>query len=736
MPGAGASARFLSDEDFSSLIVMRSGRSSDETVDLVVDSRTVRNARYLDLIEGRELRTAARTVDGDDRKRRLRVPVRDYPLLVTFQKAVVSPGFELPPEELEVERERGLTAEEIIARYQGVQKIQDDRLDRWMARGRVDFHFQLAQGGSNVDITIESNYFWERGKELEWEQTDYYINGNELTWDKIPELPLIQPEKVITLPLDLTLDKTYAYRLVGQGDVGGRAAYILAFDPVDAVEGQSLYRGRLWIDRENFQRLKVSLVQTNLDLPVRSNEESDLFAPFEGPDGEDYWMMNDITGQQIWVVAGRSFVVQREVVFTDFQINPPKAEFDTRLAEAYAGNNQMLRDTSEGFRYLERLEDGTVRPAEPDTSQLFAAAGVFKDRSIDSVVPLAGINYFNYDLFDRDIQLNVLFAGVLGFVTLSKPGLFGGKVDATVDVTATALDFQDTIFAEGNESEFEEIETQPQNIALRLGVPAGQFVRFNLIGRATRRTFSVFDDAQNALDGFNVANGVDWGYQLPSDHTLTTGAVEIEFNRKGWALTGTYERANRSDWRPFGLLDRQALAAGSSTPFLEFQGGDFRDAANYQAVEIPELFEDFSRWGLSGFKEWFLTNFQKARVGFDYLDGEDLDRFSQYEFSFFGDDQLNGFSGSGVRFDRGTILRTGYSFNVFEAIRIDANLDTARVERGLALDDQSFTGFGLNANFIGPWKTVINVSYGIALDSDIPSLENEQEFLVFVFKLF
>ena len=88
--------------------------------------------------------------------------------------------------------------DDIIARHQEVRAAQDENLERWTARGRIDFHFKMAQSGNTVDVSIDSNYFWERGGRLEWEQTNYYINGNQVRWKSIPELPLIQPEKVIT----------------------------------------------------------------------------------------------------------------------------------------------------------------------------------------------------------------------------------------------------------------------------------------------------------------------------------------------------------------------------------------------------------------------------------------------------------------------------------------------------------------------------------------------------------
>jgi hypothetical protein len=136
------------------------------------------------------------------------------------------------------------------------------------------------------------------------------------------------------------------------------------------------------------------------------------------------------------------------------------------------------------------------------------------------------------------------------------------------------------------------------------------------------------------------------------------------------------------------------------------------------------------------FKEW-TSAFQKIRAELSYLDGQNLDRFSRYQFSLFGGDRLSGFSGSGLRFDRGGIARASYSFNVFEAVRFNAGLETARVEtKGSDVGFQSFTGLGLSGNVIGPWQTVISLSYGYALASDIPDLEGQQEFFLLILKLF
>jgi len=713
--------RFFNESDFRSLVVY----SADADTSIDVLGLGLKNMRQYEPLSGDRSRLRSEAVEGA-RGRRVFVEATDRPAVMGFEQAAASFGTEETRAELDVERTRGLTAEEIIARFQLLQQDQTDRLDRWMARGRIDFHFRLAQGAASVDISVDSNYFWERDGALEWEQETYYINGNKVKWKDFPELPLLQPEKVLTLPLDLTLDKTYGYRLIGEDRVGGRECYVLAFEPNNPDPTSSLYRGRLWIDKENFARLKTALTQNNLESPVLSNEETDLFATYPGRDETPFWMLQRIEGQQVWNAAGRTFVVQREVTFLEYQVNPSRQAFTDRRATAYASSNQMLRDTDDGFRYLERAEDGsrTVK-SKPDTSQFFGAVGAFKDGSQDNVVPLGGVNYFNYDLWGKGVQLNALTAGVIGQLTVSKPGLGGSRADLTLEGGYNLIKFDDQVFSGNDEIDAERIESRPQNLSLRFGLPVGNYFKFNIIGGAVSRAYFRSDESNDAIADYNAMNPIQLRFVLPEDHVELYGTAEVEFNKKGFNVTGSYSKRSRSDWEAWGLQDTMSGEFGTlAGDVFTVTGGE------------PVL-DRFSRWSVSTSKEWFLPKFQRIRASVSYLDGEDLDRFSRYQFSLFGKDSLSGFSGTGVRFDHGTVARLGYAFNLLEIIRFGARVDTAEVE----LDDsglggQSFTGLGLNANVVGPWRTVINLDYGYALNSDIPDLEGEQEFLLLVLKLF
>ena len=720
--------RFFSEHGFESLVIYRAEVGEDEQrARLFVDAAVVREVRSIDPATGeaRRLRADRRPEGGH----LLELPVGELPGIVLFRQAAVGGAPSLPPEAIAIASTRGLTAEEIIARHQALQRDQQNRLERFTAKGRVNYNFRLSEGGSTIDVSIDSQYFWERGGELEWEQLEYYLNGNKVKWKKFPRIPLIQPEKVITLPLDLTLNKTYTYRLAREEKVQGRSAYVLDFEPAAPDTSLSLYRGRIWVDKETFQRLKLRLIQSNLDPPVISNEELDLFAETIGPDGGSYILFSKIDGQQVWNVAGRTFVVRRELIFRDIRINPSVEQFEARRRLAYESGNTMMRDTERGFRYLDRTDEGErVVKEKVASSTLFVGFGAFKDASQDNVVPLAAVNYFDYDVANKNLQLNVFFAGAFTFANLSKPDFFNGRMDMTLDLGLIAIRSNDKLFAGEDELLEERLQTRPQWLSLRLGFPLGDFFKLSFIGGLSYRQYWLSEAAEDAIALHNAQPGnPTLEYLVPQDHLNLNASLEGRFNRRGFTLVARVRHGRRSDWEAWGLQDANSGEFGSVDP----------TTGVFVPVDPEPLYESFSRWGLTAFKEWFLPHFQRLRIEGNYLDGVDLDRFSQYQFTFFGADRVNGFSGSGVRFDQGLLGRVGYTFNLAEVIRFDLNLDTARVEdeRG-GVGPQNFTGIGLNANFPAPWRTVINIGYGRALASDISEFKGQQEFLLLVLKLF
>ena len=712
--GAAVLGRFLHAKDLATLVIYQAPPTGAPEAQsrLLLDTIDVKDPEVLDLSSGETFKTGPATVPGE-KARALRLLVADHPMAATWDRAAVNqPGLDVASEDVKVATTRGLTAEEIIARNRQVEKIQDDRLLRWIAKGRADIHFKLAQGGGSIDVGIESTYFWRRGAPLEWQQTRYYVNGNVVTWKKIPELPLIQPEKVLTLPLDLTFDKTYDYKLAGEDTIEGRPAYIVSFEPEASLAGKSLYRGRVWVDKESFVRLRTSVIQTNLEPPVLQNEETDTYVPLTGPDGATYFLIGRIDGQQLWSGWGRNFVVRRELAFTSFELNAPEERFERALKDAYASDDQMLQDTDSGFRYLQKQKNGErVVQDKVKTDALAGLAGAFKDDSTGGILPILGVNWFDTNFLKKKIQFNVFFAGVFAYVNLTDPSLRGTKVDLGVEASLVALKLDDKLYVDGVEDLSQRLLRRSQYITGRLGYPLGEFFKVAAIGDLA---WNAYDDSSEARDVLAAQNE---SFVLPSDHQVYSGTLQLEFNRMGYSLTAAGTASWRSRWTQWGIYDNALGTFVDST----FDPGQ----------------KSFQTWKLTAFKEWYLPKFQKIKAELDYLDGGNLDRFSQYGFSRFGDASLEGFAGTGVRFDTGYVARAGWGFNILNAVSFNASAEFAHVKD--TLEDDRFrnhTGAGLSFNVVGPWKTVWQGSYGRAIASDVRELVGKQEFQIVVFKLF
>ena len=111
---------------------------------------------------------------------------------------------------------------------------------------------------------------------IEWEELTFSVNGARWGADR-PPFPLLQPEKVLSLPLQLRFSNDYRYTLAGTERVGAYDCYVVRFEP--AQKGRSLYRGTFWVDQKTFARVKVQAVQTELSAPVVSNEEIQTLRP-------------------------------------------------------------------------------------------------------------------------------------------------------------------------------------------------------------------------------------------------------------------------------------------------------------------------------------------------------------------------------------------------------------------------------------------------------------------------
>jgi len=119
--------------------------------------------------------------------------------------------------------------------------------------------------------------------------------------------PFLNPKRCFTLPLDINLNKDYAYQYVGRDKVGGIRLLRRGFQADRSHK--TLYQGRAWIETRTFAPVKTSTVQTNLSAPVVSNEENDVFSPRVGQDCMPLDARQDPVGGAVGPASGENTFV-------------------------------------------------------------------------------------------------------------------------------------------------------------------------------------------------------------------------------------------------------------------------------------------------------------------------------------------------------------------------------------------------------------------------------------------
>jgi hypothetical protein len=608
----------------------------------------------------------ARDFLRDERSKRSRVnvvPVADRPLLLVFSspdsayvsRAEVTEGV-LPP------------VSEVIARHQQVQAAQDARLQTYVADARMDQHFRPSATDPGFDVVTENRFYFERSG-TEWEELSFTLNGSKWGADR-PPFPLLQPEKVLSLPLDLQLSKDYTYKLEGVDEVEGRQAYAVRFEPLDAA--RSLYRGTVWIDAETYVKLKVQTVQTQLPPPVVSSEEVQSFSPVEVADGAPLWLFTRLVGKQIMLVAGRNLLVEREVRFSNFKVNDP-AFADLRAASR-GSKNVMYKDTEKGLRYYVKKGEERIVQENPTTTAKALAVGVTIDPSYDYPLPLLGVNYLDFEFLGKNNQLALLFGGILALVNVQHPKLIGDKIDGSVDLFAIAVPVNDQVYGVDGEIEDQRFRNHPFSTGLNLG---WQFTEFQKLTAGYQFRF----------DAYSADDLTDPRLAEPAD-TITNGVgLSYEYKRKGYALGASAFTHRRATWREWGAP------------------GDFRP--DHQSYE---------KFSASLTKDFFF-GLHKIHLNAAYYGGRNLDRFSSYQFGFFDENRIHGVPSAGVRFPELAMLRGGYSFNLFDLYRVDVFLEQAwgKDAEHVGATDRSWrpvTGIGLGLNLRGPFGTLLRTDLG------------------------
>ena len=651
-------------------------RPGEEPLALAFDDPTLTGPEVVSLKTGEP-----KAVPGASGPQGVRLRISSPVALIRLTRRE-APNLQTVRSSADVQTEREMPVEEILRRLQAFEDAQQRRLDHYQAINTTSLRFQGA-GDQGAEVTFRGPFFYREGKGFDWAWKELLINGVRWRGKTLPEIPLLQPEKAAAMPLQIHFTREYRYRLRGTDTLDGRSVWVVDFEPADPTLAASgkLYQGTVWVDREHYGRVRTRGLQVGLVGEVISNEETLHYRPVDSAGKpaawtpQAFWLPLRVVGQQLLSVVNATTVVEKETLLSDLVLDG--ADFEEQLAAVQASEATMVRDTERGMRYLVKEEGSNERVVKEgfDTSKVFLLGGVFYDDALDFPLPLAGVNYFSFDLKGTGQQANLFFGGALLQGNIAQPKVRGSRFDAGADAFVLAIASSDTLFRDDREITGETVKTTPGHVAFHLGRPIGSFFRLGTTYQLSYFKFGRDDDTDRA-------------FVVPSSHFLHSFELDGRYSRGGYRFTVNGSWNRRSDWDRWGL------------PTSAFD---------------PET-KDFVQWNARAAKSWYLPRFQRFGLEADYLDGRDLDRFSKYQFGFFGASRVHGYSSGRVRADKAYAAHVSYGVGVGEIVRLDLVGDAAwATEEESSLKNELLGGAGIAGSFMGPWQTVVQIDIGKAL---------------------
>jgi hypothetical protein len=621
-----------------------------------------------DLMTGARSTASGYTREPSTGRVQAAAPMTGRPMVIDFNEG----ASEAMAERSGVSAERTLSIAEIIARHQQQQRAQDAIVKSYTAHARTQQHFRPTVTDPGYDVVTENRYF-VAGDGVEWEELAFSVNGSKWSENR-PAFPMLQPEKVLSLPLQLRFDDGYRYRLAGAERVDDFDCFVVRFEPVR--EDTALYRGTVWIDKKTFARVRVQAVQGGLPAPVISNEETQHYTPI-AVGNRPVFLFSGLTARQILLIAGRNLMVEKSVEFSEFHVND--AEFERQRASARESQRIMYRETDRGLRYYVK-ENGRRVISDRATNHAKAMAiGTTFDPSYAFPLPMLGIDYLNFHFGSPNQQLAVLFAGVLAAGNIQRSKIGRTHLDASVDFFAIAVPSSDRLYGSSGEDERERLLTWPLSTGFNLGWQATPFQKASF-------------GYQFRFDGYVKDRTTAEDFDVPSS-TVTQGLGGAwDYRRGGFVVQMNGTWFGRAAWRPWGQrhADDPVATATTSRTYEKYQVNVSRD--------------------------FYLSAFQKLHLNTAWFGGRRLDRFAKYQFGLFDDTRIHGVPASGVRFGELRMVRGSYSLNIFEQYRLDLFLD-----QGWGRDDSGrgpfdpISGFGIAVNVRAPWNTILRADFGKSL---------------------
>ena len=605
-----------------------------------------------------------------------------------------------------------LSVEEIVARWQQNREAQKQKLENYTASIFMSFHFETTTLEPGFDISMQLQQFFSRNGQMELAQKEFYINGVKFGKNHEFPLPEIEPEKVLTQPLELKLNERYAYRLLGTERVEGILCFVVGVEPKVRVEenGEVLYSGKIWIDGATFREVKQALSQHGVKSNVLVNVETQFFELVRDEKGNQFNLPSSISAQQLLNAAGRDFVLQRTVQFSGYVINAP--QFSGALAAEHRSNDPMFRDTDQGLRPLRRKDGERVLVNQNAKQVKSRVAGLMYGGTFNFPIPFLGTSTVDFDFHHTGAQLSTFFAGPILVSDLSKQ--LRPKFRLAFDLALAGVPGQNRIYSDNKELLQGEVWTWEQTAGIRASWQATTHL-------------SVTASNYFAYDNFLRTSQAEEVYELPRNGLNILPGLEVKYTRKGYVFDAQATRGERIGWRPFGCasLDPHPSGCGSSS-------------ANPPPEDVlltQHSQNAFTLYSADLNKDYYIRKFTKGGWDVSYWGGNQLDRFSRYVPSFLTSPRLHGIPPGTDSFDALAMANVHYGFNLMDLVKIDGMYAYARA-RNLdeSLRFRKFDGLEMNLNTPGPWGTLMQGTISYALDGNIPRYNSRWAVYILLFK--
>jgi len=591
--------------------------------------------------------------------------------------------------QVEVKSGVDLSVEEIIARWQQNREAQKRRLDNYQASSFMNLHFESTNVAQAFDISMRLKQFFERGGKMELVQTEFYVNGVKFSNKHEFPLPQLEPGKVLSQPLELTLNERYTYKLLGTEQINGAQCYVVGVEP--KAQDENLYSGKIWIDGVSFREVRQTLSQHGAKSNIVVNVETQNFALVNDGQGNQYNLLSSISAQQTLNAAGRDFLLQRTLQFSDYAINTPRYQED--LTAARRSDAPMYRETDQGLRQLKIKGGERVLQQTSEKRIISLVGGAMYEGTFNFPIPIAGISMADFDYRHTGAQLSTFFAGPILATDLSKQ--YGTKYRLAADLALSALPGENRVYNGNVENTGEEIWAWEQTLGGRASWQATDHLSM------TAFTYLAYNIYRRTSDTANT-------YEPPRNGVALLPGLQLRLTDKGYLFTADGTRGQRVNWKSFGYTASQARPQGAYTLY---------DA-------------DLN-------KDYYIRKFTKGGWDLAYYGGDQLDRFSRYFPSSFSNPRIHGIPGGTDSFDAIAMSNVHYGFNVMDLMKFEGMYSYARARN---LDESShfrkFDGVETNFNTAGPKGTLIQGTVSYALDGNISRYNSRWGTTIMIFKPF